>query len=457
MNKKIKSIILLFIMVMVTVTLVSCKPKDTGEVQKIIEQAQKMDRNELYAKAIEELDGKTMTAVGNSSRGKTAQEYFLAYLQGKKFDSATGTYVADAKIREEFPQYKEDFNGKIDWTQPKNNRIFAQISSDVNSSKPLISMTLIQDGNQIKSKMLDTGYLLNYIPKEWGGDKATNGEPFALQSLNKVFMYNNLGGKSIKNVWQFVAEGERPMFMGLDSEPVGKNFLYMLTNEKNSNIMKEAYDALTATEKTYFDKTIKEVEQDAKDLGLTHANAKYSLAWIKLWVKQFNQQTDDGPIMGELAKSSSVGESGLIVYSKLRSVNETPEVSKNNVTVAAYQEGYVGIGGFMYKHYLQVLKTSPFPWTSVAFIHFMTTTQDGFSPWGKDIGGYASDDKANQVHLYDGHEDRDKNKPILFPALNDRGYEWWSGDTAGKGRLVIEDPTYVASVSHIVGDWIDLL
>lgn len=451
----------LLIISMATLLLASCasgtsnsgSATELSYVEKVIAEAETMSRNELYAKAIEELDGKTMNAVGNSSRGVTAKEFFLAYLRGEKYDSNARTYTPDAKIRAEFPQYKADFNGKITWTQPKNNRIFAQISSDVLASQHTLSMTLIQDGNQIQSKMVETGFLLNYIPKEWrdNGNLEENGTPFALQSLNKVFMFNNRGSKTFENMWDFVDEGNRPMFMGLDSEPVGKNFLVMLTRQDYSDIVKQAYDALPADKKTYFDKTINEVAPDAVGLGLTHANAKYALAWIKLWVKQLNVLTDDGPISTELVKGSAINQSALIVYSKLRSITETAESSKNNATIAAYQNNYVGIGGFMYKHYLQILKTSPFPWTSAAFIHFMTTTQDGFSPWGRDIGGYSSNPIANQDHSKDGMDT--DGVTVKFAAINDRGYDWWSTS----GNLVIEDPKYVSKFSYNIGNWIDII
>ncbi len=451
MKKTLTSIIAVLLVAIMCLSLVGCgkteKPTDNS-VEAIIAQAQTMSANELYAKAMEEWAGKTINCVGNSSRGKTAFEYFVAYLQGKSYDSATKTYVADEAIRKAFPQYNENFDGKYTWGQPKNNNIFGQISADVKASSHTLSMVLIQDGNQIQSKMLDTGMLLNYIPKEWAGDVTSNGTPLALQSLNKVFMYNNLDSSvSFTNCWDFVKEGKAPLFMGVDSEPVGKNFLYMLTNEHYSNIMKAAYDKLSATDKAYFDKTINEVAGEAESMGLTHANAKYSLAWIKLWIKQINVQSDDGPICNELVKSSSAGQCGLLVYSKLRSVTESNDVSKANITIAAYQDNYVGIGGYMYKHYLQVLKTSPMPWTSCAIIHYMTTTQQGFAPWGKDIGGYSSNPVCNQDHSNDGG--------TQFLALNDKGYDWWTNQTDNGGQMVIEDPQYCAQVSFYVGSWID--
>jgi len=375
-----------------------------------------------------EIDGKTFTVVANSSRMKDSAPAWMKYCQ-TNFDA----------------NFKFDFVS----TQPKNNRIFTQIKADVTGSAHTLSMTLIQDGNQIKNKMIDTDYLLNYIPKEWKGNKAKDGEPLALQSLNKVFVYNNLGTKKFNNCWDFVAEGQHTQFMAPNSEPVGKNFLYMLTRDDYAAVVKEAYNAYSG-DKTYFETALKAVEGLDKEFGLG-ADSIYSLAWIYLWQKSFLEVEDDGPIANNLVSASSVDAAGLLVYSKFRSTQETASTSNKNVTVAAYQDGYTGFGGYMYKHYLQVLKTSPYPWTSCALINFMTTEHDGFNPWGKDMGGYSSNPEVQATfdHSNDGGTD--------FPVKNDKGYDWWTANTAGKGRLVLEDSNYAAKVSGDLGDWIDSL
>lgn len=403
------------------------------DVDAIIAQAQTMTNEELYKKAIEESKGQVLYGIGNSSRGKTAGASFVDML--KTIDPA--------------------YDGIIEWSQPKNNSIFTTLNADIKSSKHIYSMTLIQDGNQIQSKMLSTGNLLNYIPKDWldaeGTDEAANGHPMALQTLNKVFMVNTLNGDEFLNCWDFVAEGQAPLFMGVNSELVGKNFLYMLTHETYANYLKEAFDALDADKQAYFQAVIDEVAGDAEALGLTAENAKYGLAFVTLWCQQYNEQTDDGPICNTLVSTSAAGQTGLLVYSKLRSVEESPEASVNNVAVAAYQDGYQGIGGFAYKHYLQVVKTAPLPWTACAFISYMTTTQEGFSAWGKDMGGYSGNPICNQDHSQDGYVDG----VDTFPAKNDRGYEWWT--SAEGGKIVVEDPAYCAQVSFDLSDYIDMI
>ena len=402
-------------------------------VESVIKQAQGMSNQELFRKAIEESNGKTMYGIGNSSRGKTAGESFIAML--KTID----------------PKY----TGTIEWSQPKSNSIFTTLNADIKSSQHIYSMTLIQDGNQIQSKMINTGNLLNFIPHDWitsqGVDEKENGNPLALQTLNKIFMFNNRGDAKFTNCWDFVAKDQAPLFMGVNSELVGKNFLYMLTHDTYADYLKAAFDALDADKKAYFQKVVDEVAPDVETLELTAQNAKYALAWVKLWCRQYNEQTDDGPICNTLVAASAAGQSALIVYSKLRSVEESADSSVHNVTVAAYQDDYVGIGGYAYKHYLQVVKTSPLPWTACAFISYMTTAAEGFSAWGRDIGGYSSNPVCNQDHSKDGYEDG-KN---VFDSKNDRGYDWWVSPEGG--QLVIEDPAYCSQVAFDLGDWIDMI
>ena len=413
-------------------------PEALTPTQQIIQEAQGMTLEELAKKAIEESNGKMFYGVGNSSRGKSALPLFIEYLQ-----------TID-------PSYTLEF----EWQQPKNNKIFDQLTADSLKDTGTFAMTLIQDGNQIESKMVQTGILDTFIPKDWADANGTTAEEYEgylpLQTLNKIFMYNNTGSKTYDNCWDFVAEGEHGLFMDIDSEIVGTNFLYMLTRDDYSAMLKEAFDALSAEEQAYFQPTIDAMASEAESLGLGE-NGKYALAWIKLWVGSYNAQTDDGPICNTLVDQSATDQFGLIVYSKLRSVEESASVSKNNITVAAYNDGYTGMGGFGYCHYLFVTDNSPLPWTACAFIAYMTCTADGFSAWGKDIGGYSSNpnvaaENEEIYHHQTGGMDED-GTTVEFAALNDHGYDWWVGD----GKLVLEDPEYCASVSFTVGSWIEML
>ena len=285
----------------------SAPAEELTGIDAIIAEAEGMTMEELAKKAIEESNGKTFYGVGNSSRGKSALPVFIEYLQS--IDSS--------------------YSMEFEWQQPKNNKIFEQLTSDSLKSEGTFAMTLIQDGNQIQSKMVDTDILKTFVPKEWAEANGTTADAYEgflpLQTLNKVFMYNNQGTATYTNCWDFVYDGSHPLFMGVDSEIVGKNFLMMLTEDKYATWLKEAYDKLDDTKKAYFEPEIQAMQADASDLGLG-ANGAYALAWIKLWVNNYNEQTDDGPICNTLVDASAKDQSGLLVYSKLRSVEESATV-----------------------------------------------------------------------------------------------------------------------------------
>ena len=409
--------------------------ENLSPVQQIIKEAEGMTMEELARKAIEESNGQTLYGVGNSSRGKSALPLFIEYLQS----------------------LDESYTLEFDWQQPKNNKIFDQLTANSTKGTGTFAVTLIQDGNQIESKMVQTGILDTFIPKEWAEANGIGPDYdgyLPLQTLNKVFMFNCTGDKVYDNVWDFVAEGEHGQFMDIDSEIVGKNFLYMLTAPTYAGWLKEAFDKLSADEQAYFLPTINELKGDAEDLGLDE-NGAYALAWIKLWVGSYNAVTDDGPICNNLVQKSATDQLGLLVYSKLRSVEESDAASVNNVKVAAYEDGYEGIGGYGYCHYMFVPDNSPLPWTACAFISYITCTVDGFSAWGKDMGGYSSNPvvAAGTEEKYGHSEGGVVDGELTFPNKNDRGYEWWTTT----GKLVLEDPEYCADAAFTVGSWIEML
>ena len=105
------------------------------ETQKIIKEAEGMTLEELAKKAIEESNGKMFYGVGNSSRGKSALPLFIEYLQS--IDSS--------------------YNMEFEWQQPKNNKIFDQLTAD--SLKDTGTFAENLDGKQLES----SGAVLSYV------------------------------------------------------------------------------------------------------------------------------------------------------------------------------------------------------------------------------------------------------------------------------------------------------
>ena len=182
--KKALSMLLAVIMVLTLFAGCGEKPAPTpneelSATQQIIKEAEGMTLEELAKKAIEESNGKMFYGVGNSSRGKSALPLFIEYLQS--IDSS--------------------YNMEFEWQQPKNNKIFDQLTADALKPTGTYAMTLIQDGNQIESKMVQPGVLDTFIPKDWADANGTTADAYTgflpLQTLNKVFMYNNTGSKTL--------------------------------------------------------------------------------------------------------------------------------------------------------------------------------------------------------------------------------------------------------------------
>ena len=100
----------------------AAEPENLTATQQIIKEAEGMTLEELAKKAIEESNGKMFYGVGNSSRGKSALPLFIEYLQS--IDSS--------------------YNMEFEWQQPKNNKIFDQLTADSLKDTGTFAMTLIQ-------------------------------------------------------------------------------------------------------------------------------------------------------------------------------------------------------------------------------------------------------------------------------------------------------------------------
>ncbi|MBQ6256445.1 MAG: ABC transporter substrate-binding protein, partial [Clostridia bacterium] len=195
------------------------------------------------------------------------------------------------------------------------------------------------------------------------------------QFTNKVFIYNNLGDDvpAIKNVWELTDPSmkERIIFKSPTGEQVNMNFLIMLTSEKWSKKLEEAYKAWKGED---------------IDLG-DYPTAGHK--WIAEFLPNCQFGKSDTNIAEEISQETAAGKIGLFVLSKLRSSS----VLTDNLTVAQYDataNGYAvePFAGFMYPMYTMVNTKATRPYTAMLFIEYLMT-QDGFKPWGKSIGAYS--------------------------------------------------------------------
>jgi hypothetical protein len=453
--KKSKICSLAAIAVLAACGLASCGNTNSGDndaVKAAIADAESMSRADLFKKASEEIGSGTLKFVGTSSRFKNSIDPFKAELAKYNPDCANMTITKDSKV-----------DGQI------YTSLLGEIEAGVKNG---YDGALVQDGYQLQKKGIDTGFFLNYIPKEWNDDpntnKELNGNPFALQYNMKTWMVNNAGGNTttIDNVWDITADAWKGKLQTMDprNENVNMDWLITLTKDSWCDQLKTAFE---------------DSSNDNKSLDLTKyasygEKKKYAYAFMDGYLTNSVFNADDGAARDNITNKTAAGNGGWIVYSKIGSVKESENVSVGNITISALGKDNTdgntptshikGFGGFMYKHYLQVMKTTSHPYTVCAFINYLSTTETGYAAWGKDIGDYPSLPSINVDRTKYGHGTldtsttpytftQDNTKDNVFSALNDPKSSWWESATGG--NVVIEDPAYIVTQYNAVRSFID--
>ena len=219
---------------------------------------------------------------------------------------------------------------------------------------------------------------------------------------------NNTGNDpDITNVWELTEDDQKGniYFKNPEDEPVGMNFLIMLTSEEWQGKLKTAY-------KDYFGKDWKNADYENisyEFLDKFLANCNYTY-------------TADGGICNGIA-TGEPGSVGLFVFSKLR----TNEVARANLQICATGndgKGIEGFAGFMYPTYAQICSDTDMPYTSALLINYLLS-EEGGAAWNNEnnMGTYLANTSI-----------------ALVPDATglDKDAEFW------QGNCVIEDGAYLA-------------
>lgn len=422
----------------------------TTGVKAAVEAAQKMTREELYKKAAEELkDGGVCKFLSVTSRLKKGLPAFVTELQKYQPSVTADNFKVDT-----------DVDGNVYTT------LLGQIEANL---EDCYSGAVVQDSYQLQKKGIDTGYFINYTPKDWldatGVDKTNDANPFSLQYNFKTWMVNNGNGDTTKidNVWDITATKYKGKIQTMDprNENVNMDWLIMLTKDNWCDSLKAAFEDasndnasldLTSYAKTYGDKK------------------KYAYAFIEGYLKNATFYADDGKARDAFAPASAAGNLAWIVYSKIQGLTESAEITKKNITIGALGKDNAdgnnatmqmkGFGGFMYKHYPQIMPGAKYPYAACAFIDFLATTKEGYNAWAIDVGDYPTMPSINLDRTKFGHgtlttdykwtqSDAGDN---VFPCLNDPKSSWWTSTTGG--NAVVEEPAYIATQYNAVMSFI---
>ena len=429
--------------------LAGCQKTESSSVEKAIADAETLSQEDLFKKAAEELgpSGQLKVLATTSRGGKDAvKNAFIAKLQ--KYNAT----ITDPL------KYDHTVDGAIYTT------LLAEIESKVTNG---YSATICQDGYQLQTKGLDTKYFKNFVPKEWkeaaGVDIAGSSDPFTLQYNFKTWMYNNKNGDmDIDNVWDITSSSFKGKIdtMNPNNENVNMDWLIQLSDKAQIAALKTAFEASTNSSDLKI--------EDYKNYG----DKAYAYAFIDGFLKNAIFFEDDGKAVAHL--SQTPGNLGWIVYSKLLKVTESAAISKKDLVVAALGNTNAngatmgdsklnGFGGFMYKHYLQILPNAQYPYAACAFFSLISTNKDAYKVWGEDVGDYPSLPSINVDRTQFGNGSLDETGLVftqknltdggttIFPCLNDPTSNWW----LGKGAAVVETPSFIGANYDTMIDYID--
>ncbi len=394
--KRLISVFVAVIMVIIMCfTLTGCGPKEPAvqlsELEKTLLAASKMTNEELYEKAKEEKG--TMEVYSTTSLCGTAVKNFLEKYSGL---SAEYSSVGEADM-------------------------FTKLTAEIGSAAKGADMALLQNAYRMQNELISEGLLVNYFPSMYSEVVPDEyKDPCVLLLVHKPFFFNNTAGNiNLENVWQLTNTEYkgRIFFKDPSNEPVGMNFLVMLTSPEWNSKLEVAY-------KNYY----------GKDWSASTGFASAAYQWIDGFLANCNYTyAADGGI-AEGVSTGAAGNIGLFVFSKLRSGS----VTRDNLTIAATATksgtGLDCFSGFMYPTYAQICKDTDMPYTCALFINYILS-QEGFTPWNNEnvMGTYSSNTSI----------------PLVMDSTGlDKEMTYW------KNCMVVEDGAYIASAYADVYEFI---
>ena len=378
--KKFTNLIALCLAAIMLLAVTGTAYADKAGLTATLETAAKMTDEELYAEAKNEKG--TMQIYSTTSLAANTVESFLAVY------SDLNVAISDV--------------GEAD--------MFTKLSTEVNSAAQGADMALLQNAYRMKNELISEDLLVNYFPEKYKDVVAAEyQDPAAILFVSKLLFMNKTGeAKDLTNVWELTEDAQKGniYFKNPEDEPVGMNFLIMLTSDEWNAKLEAAY-------KNYYGKdwdnqaNYTSCAYEFLDKFLANCNYTYSA---------------DGGICTGIAEGNP-GSIGLFVFSKLR----TNEAARNNLQICATANdgaGIEGFAGFMYPTYAQICADTDMPYTCALFINYLLS-QEGGAAWNNEnnMGSYLANTSI----------------PLVPDATGlDKEVDYWLE------RCVIEDGAYLA-------------
>jgi len=432
---------LLIVTLLTSSALLSCNHTSLigEETREVVNESMTLSKEDLFKKAAMEIEDGKLNIASTSSRLTKVGEYFKEELTKYNPKCSSMTVNIEASVE---------------------NQIYTKINKSIEENLNTYDLAYLSDGYQLSKYLIDTNYYINYIPKEWNESEYSNKErdsyPFSNKHTLKTWVINNIESSiKIDNIWDITSESYKDHIHMSDykKENSNANFLVMLTKDEYVEILKNSY--LDSSNDNKLDLSKYE----------SYGEKMYAYAFIDKLINNAKLYDDDVLAKDGLVKDK--GGIGFFLYNKVSSISEETNISKkdfivpifgnNNIDGAKAIKSMKGIGGYLYKSYATILPNSKYPYTSCAFINYLSTTKEGYSIYENEIGNYSTLSNLNVDRTKNGHGTlidglfiQDNNEENVFSLLNEPNHSYWLDSS--KGTSLIEDHNHIKNnYSEVIG------
>ena len=302
-------------------------------------------------------------------------EFEAAGLQFTAKGSTSGVKNVLAGFKEKYPWFSY-----TDFSSSKDQALYTELTTAIGQNQYVADAVLIQDGSSLQSMLIDTGYMLNYVPNSVELPEADS-NPLSVLYVNKCFLWNKTnpeyGPDYVTNVWQLTGADGKDLkgvhqlsFQTPATENVNMNFLIMLTSDA-------ACEKLSAAYESYFG------EPYAGGDGYENIGYKFV---TELMGNVTTWHSSDTTAVKNMATMTT----GQIVYAPLNKIKDYPETNDyhNDLAITGWNVPLEGFTSYFYKMWLMIPKTAKLPYTACLFIEYMCSPEGFRSGW--DSEGYYS-------------------------------------------------------------------
>lgn len=321
-------------------------------------------------------------------------------------------YSSTSRMKAAGELFTEKYGIEVEYTNLNDSQMIEKVFREVGGNIAGADFVLAQDSGRVFGQLINTGYLVNYVPVSMRDVIPVKYQsPLTHQLINKVFIFNSERGTApvISNVWELTDPewAGRVQFKDPALEGVNYNFLTMITNPEWSQKLAEAYQ-----------------DHYGRPIQLTTENAGFE--WIQAYFNNSlllgNSDTRISENVGTKGQADTV--MGLFVYSKKRY-----DASKDLALTPMTEIN--PFSGFYYPMFLQMTKNAQNPYAARLFIEFLLT-EEGFAPWGRNVGSYSSN-------------------PTIPVNSDDEPLIFW------EPRLVLEEPFWLFQNRSKVEEFVEKL